>query len=329
MRETMQEMDQGLAALPKGAEVTLFNQHFPGRTSVETAPFGCPELDSIFENLRRISMSYLEGNPLNPKQLEDLPLQDFNSIIVLCDKAWMDPDLDPYNGIDARAPEDMLRMDSLVMMVQVHVRMLLERRNHRNVKIITEKVAFEGQTRFEDATRVPFGFYLNRKNFSAGLLAQVAYEPKYIPVLSSAAQATNAELRDPHNYVEPGEEITYWALAERVEESGELLLGFIELPESNAVELVVEFNPKASERMIRVAWGNRQLKLVTLSERQCEESEPTGRATSEMEMAMMFAMRTKQSKQTRKLQNEFGEQLSRQEPAPPVENNFQGNNKDL
>lgn len=41
-------------------------------------------------------------------------------------QAWMDPDMDPTDGIDERSQHAMLRLDAMVMRVQLNVRFLLE-----------------------------------------------------------------------------------------------------------------------------------------------------------------------------------------------------------
>lgn len=46
--------------------------------------------------------------------------------IVLCDQTWLDPDMDLSNGIDERSQDAMLRLDALVMRVQLNIRFLLE-----------------------------------------------------------------------------------------------------------------------------------------------------------------------------------------------------------
>ena len=49
----------------------------------------------------------------------------YKCVIVLCDSQWCDPDLDSSNGIQMGL-RDMLRIDSMLMMVQLNVRLLLE-----------------------------------------------------------------------------------------------------------------------------------------------------------------------------------------------------------
>lgn len=49
----------------------------------------------------------------------------YKCVIVLCDSQWCDPDLDSSNGIQMGL-RDMLRIDSMLMMVQLNIRVLLE-----------------------------------------------------------------------------------------------------------------------------------------------------------------------------------------------------------
>jgi len=50
----------------------------------------------------------------------------YKCVIVLCDSQWADPDLDSSNGIQMNSLRDMLRIDSMLMMVQLNIRVLLE-----------------------------------------------------------------------------------------------------------------------------------------------------------------------------------------------------------
>ena len=50
----------------------------------------------------------------------------FTAAMVLCDGSWADPDQDARNGIDVRAALDFLRLDSMIMMVQVNIRQILQ-----------------------------------------------------------------------------------------------------------------------------------------------------------------------------------------------------------
>ncbi len=54
----------------------------------------------------------------------------FTAAIVLCDSLWADPDRDSANGIDVRVQLDFLRLDSMIMMVQLNIREILSVRVH-------------------------------------------------------------------------------------------------------------------------------------------------------------------------------------------------------
>ena len=54
-----------------------------------------------------------------------LVLFRYKCVIILCDSQWCDPDLDSSNGIQMGL-RDMLRIDSMLMMVQLNIRVLLE-----------------------------------------------------------------------------------------------------------------------------------------------------------------------------------------------------------
>mmetsp|Transcript_30448 Transcript_30448/g.72452 ORF Transcript_30448/g.72452 Transcript_30448/m.72452 type:complete len:898 (+) Transcript_30448:202-2895(+) len=239
MCETIQEMDKGLAALPPGSHITLFSKHVP-----RSHGHGLDDLFPGTEKLQRVSVTYIMGDPLSSQELAKLPLETFGTIIIVCDKGWLDPDVDANNGIDARDTADMLRMDAMLMTVQITIRMLLSRRGCKNVRIITEKVAFQGNTRFDDPERLPLGFMFNRKDFAARLLSQVACQPKLLAVIAAGAQGTNYEMRDPNIFLAPGETLNYWGLMERVEDYGEHLLGYVEHPKGNERSLDVVMNPK-------------------------------------------------------------------------------------
>ena len=49
---------------------------------------------------------------------------------MLCDSLWADPDRDSANGIDVRVQLDFLRLDSMIMMVQLNIREILSVRIH-------------------------------------------------------------------------------------------------------------------------------------------------------------------------------------------------------
>ena len=50
----------------------------------------------------------------------------FTAAMVLCDATWADPDENSSNGIDVKAQLDVLRLDSMIMMVQINIRQILQ-----------------------------------------------------------------------------------------------------------------------------------------------------------------------------------------------------------
>ena len=45
---------------------------------------------------------------------------------MLCDHAWLDPDMDSANGVLMDKEADMLRMDAMLLVVQLNIRQLME-----------------------------------------------------------------------------------------------------------------------------------------------------------------------------------------------------------
>ena len=54
--------------------------------------------------------------------LISLSMCRYSTAIVLCDQSWIDPDLDDTNGIQVREQRDMLRLESQILLVQLHIR---------------------------------------------------------------------------------------------------------------------------------------------------------------------------------------------------------------
>mmetsp|Transcript_13718 Transcript_13718/g.38824 ORF Transcript_13718/g.38824 Transcript_13718/m.38824 type:complete len:1022 (+) Transcript_13718:260-3325(+) len=290
MCETIQAFDTGPSALAPGSKVTLFNEHCPAEQGVPISRiYPCPEPNNI-------RVSCLRGRPLHPRDLSVLPLERFTSIVIVCDKGWLDPDVDGTNGIDSRDPEDILRLDSMIMMVHVNVRMLLKARNAQNVRIVSEKVSVvDGKTRFDDPMRLPIGFVWNRKDYSARLLAHSASDQRLVPIILAATQSIFFEIRDPSLFVGPGEVMNYWALMERVADSEEQLLGYVAVPETENRALDLVINPTGEFRDQKIAWGNQQLKLITTSRRDAPASALVPR--SEIQVAQMVARAVKRQRE--------------------------------
>jgi hypothetical protein len=65
-----------------------------------------------------------------------------------------------------------------------------------DINIIAEKVAAEGQTRFEDRYRLPIGISVNMTSYSGKLLTAALYNPRLIMVYAQARVAPCALVRN-------------------------------------------------------------------------------------------------------------------------------------
>jgi hypothetical protein len=50
----------------------------------------------------------------------------YTTAIVLRDNSWIDPDMDDSNGIEVREARDMLRLESQILLCQLHIRRCVE-----------------------------------------------------------------------------------------------------------------------------------------------------------------------------------------------------------
>lgn len=58
-----------------------------------------------------------------------LLIRSYKCAVVLCDMSWLDPDMEVANGIAATEQSDMLRLDAMILMVQLNIRKLVEVRH--------------------------------------------------------------------------------------------------------------------------------------------------------------------------------------------------------
>lgn len=50
----------------------------------------------------------------------------FRCAILLCDHIWVDPDMTAANGVEMGEEDDMLRLDSMMLMMQLNLRQIVE-----------------------------------------------------------------------------------------------------------------------------------------------------------------------------------------------------------
>ncbi|KAL6749116.1 hypothetical protein V8C86DRAFT_3032280 [Haematococcus lacustris] len=237
MHNVLRELDHGESALPLGSEVVFVNTHSPQQLEYAlraTSP-------------RNIKVSHLQADPLQRHELMAVGLEGFKCAIVLCDDKWIDPDQDSANGIDELRQRDMLRLDAMVMMVQLNIRKVLDDGDRPTINIICQKVAFEGMTRFEDRNRLPLGISINFSSYSAKLLTQVAYSPASLIAYSNFGENADLVTIDASELADEGEAVSFMAIQRRAQLRRMTLVGWYMLPRKveGALKLVV--NPLGEE----------------------------------------------------------------------------------
>jgi len=260
MRNVLRELDHGNSALPPASTVLFVNNHDPG-SSLHAA------LEVV--SCKNIQCVHYKADPLQRFQLAQLQvLTEIKAAIVLCDEMWVDPDMDSNNGIDELQQRDMLRLDSMVMIVQLNVRKILEDAGRPDaINVICQKVAVEGLTKFEDRTRYPHGISVNFTSYAAKLLAQVTFNPKNMPSYVKHGEVADFGITDASEFCGVGERLTYWELVSRAQLQKQVLVGWYALPRhaEDPMDVVVNLCGEHERGRARV-WnsGNGRHKFIVL-----------------------------------------------------------------
>ncbi|KAI8477171.1 MAG: hypothetical protein J3K34DRAFT_515852 [Monoraphidium minutum] len=270
MGDLLQELDQGLFCLPEGSEVVLVNPHPKGATLARA--LGGTQLHNI-------KVCHVELDPLQVYAVLRLDLSNFQAAIVLCDEAWVEEGEGGAGGAGRPEGSDhatdqpaVLRLDSLMMMVQLNIRRALAERGLPPINIICQKVATAGLTRFEDRHRLPLGISVNFAAFAATMLSIVAHGPANLMAYTRLGECADLTFVDASEYVAQGEEVSYWQVLAQAQEQGDCLMGYYCLPADmeSPVEAVV--NPQGLDvRGRRRAWnaGDGRLKFIVLRDKEC------------------------------------------------------------
>ena len=97
---------------------------------------GCvtPRVSSLFDasascRCYKSWVTCVQSDPLEAATFEEaVDVSQFSVAICLCDQRWIDPDADSSNGVDFLEQRDMLRLDSMLLLVQLHLRSALRAR---------------------------------------------------------------------------------------------------------------------------------------------------------------------------------------------------------
>eukprot|EP00798_Chlamydomonas_sp_ICE-L_P025812 gene25812-11487_t len=233
MSAIIREADRGQLALPPGSEMVFVNTHDTNASlgaAVQTV------------NPVNISVRHVHADPMLRGELQRIEIRQFK---------WVDPDLDETNGIDTLQRHDMLRLDAMMMMVQLNVRKLIEDSRLPAINIICQKVALEGLTRFESRRRLPLCISMNLTSYDAKNLAQVAVNPGYAFVGDQVYMETDIATIDASQLCTRGERVSFWELIARAQKLGMVLLGYYFLPASLDAPVHSVVNPMGVEERFR------------------------------------------------------------------------------
>ncbi|KAK9908516.1 hypothetical protein WJX75_009020 [Coccomyxa subellipsoidea] len=255
MLELLSDLDRGNNKLPRGSEVTLMNLH-PGE-----------EIARHIKRLGRcrIAIRHIEANPLHRESFQKVDLGNVKCALVVCDNQWRDASSTEESNEEHLQAQDYLRLDSMILVVQLNIRTILEEQGRPDINIVCEKVAFQGLTRFEDRHSLPLGVSSNFTAYSAKLLTQVAVEPKALVVYSRMNGDCKLIVQDSSSLCAEGEQVSYATLQLRAQAVDQVLLGYREIPEREEA-IVSVLNPSGPDvRSVPRVWnaGDNRIKLLT------------------------------------------------------------------
>ncbi|KAG2488904.1 hypothetical protein HYH03_012534 [Edaphochlamys debaryana] len=263
MGALLRELDHGSAALPPGSELLLMNTHDTSAT-----------LDVVLQSVKlaNITVRHLKADPLQRSEMAaHVDVTQLKAALVLCDERWVDPDLDQTNGVDSLCQADMLRLDSLVMMVQLNIRKLLEDASRPTINIVCQKVSSIGMTRFEDRRRLPLGININFASYAAKLLTMCAVNPSSVAAYAAFGGRTDMTVADAADLAGPGERLSFVQLQRRAQSNHQILVGYYQLPTSIDEPLTTVINPRGLRaRTAPRVWnrnGNCLTKFILLRQR--------------------------------------------------------------
>jgi len=255
MNDLIAELDDGHGKLPARSTVVFLNEHTKAQTLGRTAET---------YRIRNIAVEHIVGNPVLATHMSRVDVTQFSSAVVFCDFAWMDPDMDLSNGQEMDRAS-MLRLDAIILAVQLNIRRMLEEASRPDINIICEKVAYQGLTRFEDPRRLPMGITFNTNAYSAKLLAQAAVDPKLMEPVWEIGRSEELAVVDSSLLCREMEEVSYWELCLRARAVRQALVGYLEVPLEPDEPINLTINPRGHERrMARRVWnkGDGNVKLI-------------------------------------------------------------------
>lgn len=299
MVELLKELDHGVDALPQGSRVILLNDH-----SSEEICTRC----SLTTIIQRLDIKHVKCDPRDRQALSTaLDVATLRAAVILHDRNWgmaavgsggggggatfsllhsSDPSTSTSTTISSSSSSstyraaaeasayslsqsDMLRMDAAVLEVQLNVRYLLEMACCPDINILSEKLTYLGQTRFENRRELPIGAAVNSASFAAKVLAQTAVQPRSLTAYAQVGVQCEIVVQDAAAFAKEGEELNFFNLQARCATVSQVLLGYYDLPSSIDQVLNILVNPDPEDRVVERVWnaGNSRCKLITLAPR--------------------------------------------------------------
>lgn len=255
-------------------EIAYFNFKSPCAYS-KIFPSPCrAALKCRLDHLTRLELRHVHCDPRDRFALASaIDVSTLRAAIILHDTKWAvragamgsaaAADASPYS----LSQSDMLRMDAMCLEVMLNVRYLLESACCPDINIISEKLTYLGQTRFEDRRLLPLGTAVNSASFSAKVLAKVAVQRWMLNAYSRLGQDSDIVVQDAEAFAEEGESLSFLGMQARCASVGQVLLGFYNIPTSMDEVLNIMVNPGGQEERSRArVWnaGDARCKLITL-----------------------------------------------------------------
>lgn len=238
--ELVRALDSGDVLFP-GSTITLVNNH-PWETIERFLDF----------KLSNINLRHIQCDPRDKDSLDNaIDISEFSAAIIMQDTLWLNDGVQNERAAYALSQEDMLRLDATVLTVQLNIRYLLEQNRSSEINIIAEKLASEGETRFENRSKLPLGASISSSSFSAKALAGL--HPGLVVTYFDLSSKCGIYVQDASSFVKEGEEISFAALQARCASVQLMLMGYYYIPNNRSTlePIRLELNPQGIEERCR------------------------------------------------------------------------------
>lgn len=201
----------------------------PGSTVTVVTNFPEAEVTLSLESLsiQRQTVHYRQGDITARQVLEDLNLNEYQQVIVLCN-----PNIDPEQA------------DAQTLVTLLYLRDITERNNY-NLQIISEMLDVRNQTIAQMAR--PNDFILS-EYLIAQILAQVAHQKYLNAVFADLFDPEGSEiyLKPVSNYVTLAHAVNFYTVVEAAKQQGESAIGYCCQADANKMEKAygIVINPK-------------------------------------------------------------------------------------